>query len=295
MINGEGYERAAELLPSRLREAAMALCDAKRFEAEEIRLRAGRGATILLGHGEESIFPGYKVTSCDLRTVLEIATAASAHAEADSLRQGFVTVKGGCRVGFCGKSVTVGGCITGLKNLSSAAIRIPRQVKGCAAEVFPRLYNGGFYSTLIVSPPGAGKTTMLREIVRLLSGRGERVSLVDERAEVAAVWDDEAQFDVGPYTDILTASPKAEGLMLVLRSMNPQVVAFDEITDSVDARAIESAANCGVKILATAHGADTHDLRERPVYRTLLDKKIFKRAVLIRKDKSSRSYYVEEL
>lgn len=295
MINGDGYVCAAELLPLKLREAAMALCKARRIDAEEIRLRAGQGATVLLGYGEESILPGYKVTSNDLRTVLEIATAASAHTEADSLRQGFVTVKGGCRVGFCGKAVTVGGAITGLKNLSSAAIRIPRQVKGCAGEVFSKIYDGEFHSTVIVSPPGAGKTTMLREIVRLLSVSGERVSLVDERSEIAAVWDDEAQFDVGPFTDILTASPKAEGLMMVLRSMNPQVVAVDEITDREDARAIENAANCGAKILATAHGAGTRDLRERSVYKTLLDMEIFKRAVLIRKDKSIRSYFVEEL
>jgi stage III sporulation protein AA len=295
VISNEGFERAAMLLPIKLREAAMALSKAKQCDAEEIRLRAGRGATVLVGNGEESILQGYTVTSCDLRTVLEIATAASAHSEADSLRQGFVTVKGGCRVGFCGKAVMTGGNITGLKNLSSAAIRIPRQVIGCASEIFHDLYGHEFQSTLIVSPPGAGKTTLLREIVRLLSARGERVSLVDERSEVAAVWDEEAQFDVGPFTDILTATPKAEGLMLVLRSMNPQIVAVDEITDSADARAIENAANCGVKILATAHGTNTRDLLERPVYKVLLDRGIFKRAVLIKKEKSRRSFFVEEL
>jgi stage III sporulation protein AA len=295
MDTAEGYLRAASLLPGELRAAALALPRAGQAAAEELRLRVGTTPTVLLPDGERPLPGGRGLTANDIRGVLEVATRASAHTAAESLRQGFVTVRGGCRVGFCGEAVVSGGEITGLRSLSSAAIRIPRQVRGCADSVWPVLRQGGFQSTLLLSPPGVGKTTLLRELIRLLSEGGWRVSLADERGEVAAVWEGEAQLDVGPRTDVFTGGRKAESAMLLLRAMNPQVLAMDEISTPADTAACESAANCGVALLATAHARDMADLLARPIYRPLLERSIFRRVVTISRSGGVRTITTEEL
>lgn len=290
-----GFEQAARLLPPRWREAAAELKAAEKDSAEEFRLRAGGAATVLTPCGERELLPGRELTRADIRSVLEVATGASAHSAADSLKRGFVTVKGGCRVGFCGEIVTIGGEAAGMKSLSSAAIRIPRSCPGCADEIWPKLRAGGFSGTLIISPPGAGKTTLLRELIRLLSEDGLRVSLADERFEVAACWEGLPQFDLGPRTDVLSGGRKAESAMTLLRAMNPQVIAMDEISTPGDAAACESAANCGVLLLATAHAGGVEDLALRPVYKKLLDRHIFRRTVTIKRQGANRRLYVEEM
>lgn len=291
----DGFDRALALLPPELRRAAMGLGEKERKAAEELRLRVGCEPTYLSPDGERSFWPGARIAAKDLETVLEIATGASVHSSADSVRRGFVTVKGGCRIGICGTAVMGDKGIAGIKELSSVAIRIPREMRGCAGGIFPELMRGGFSSTLIISPPGVGKTTLLRELVRLLSRQGNRVSLADERGEVAAVWKGTPQFDVGPHTDVLTGAPKAESAMLLLRAMNPQIIALDEITAPEDVQACKSAANCGVKLLATAHGDGVEDLRSRAMYRELLDAGVFRRAVMIKKENGRRLYEIEGL
>lgn len=290
-----GFDMAAELLPGELRSAARGLPEAHRTRAEEIRLRVGRTAAVLMPDGERPLFAGYRVTGRDLAAVLEIATGASAHTAAESIRRGFVTVRGGCRIGLCGAAITGRGGIEGIRSVSSIAIRIPRQMRNCADGVFQKLTDSGFVSTLIVSPPGFGKTTLLRELVRRLSDGGQRVSLADERGEVAAVWEGVPQFDVGERTDVLSGASKAESAMLLLRAMNPEIIALDEITAPEDAEAIECAGNCGVSLLATAHAGDVSELTSRELYRKLLEKGIFKRAVVIRRVGRERGYAVERL
>lgn len=296
-MNDTAHEfiRAARLVPPCLRSELLALSDSMTNKAEEIRLRAGRAPTLVLPEGEIEILPAHKLTPSELQLVLEIATRASAHTYADSIRMGFVTAEGGCRVGLCGTALTDERHITGIRRLSSICIRIPRQKRGCANGIYNALSSGGFKSTIIVSPPGAGKTTLLRELVRLLSDDGKRISLVDERSEVAGTFEGQPCFDVGARTDVLTGAPKAEGIFLLLRSMAPQVLAFDEITSPEDVEAAEMAANCGVELLATAHGAGIMDLSERNLYRKMLDKRIFDRAVIIENIRGKRRYTVEEL
>ncbi|MGI5935462.1 MAG: stage III sporulation protein AB [Oscillospiraceae bacterium] len=291
----DGFDQALALLPWELRRAAMGLDERERKAAEELRLRVGYEPTYLSPDGERSFCQGVKLTARELESVLEIATGASVHSSADSVRRGFITVKGGCRIGLCGTAVMGDKGISGIKELSSVAIRIPREMKGCAGGIFQRLISGGFLSTIIISPPGVGKTTLLRELVRLLSLRGNRVSLADERGEVAAVWKGTPQFDVGPHTDVLTGAPKAESALLLLRAMNPQIIALDEITAPEDVQACKSAANCGVKLLATAHGDGVADLRGRALYRELLDAGVFSRAIVIRKENGRRVYEIEGL
>lgn len=298
-LNVLRYEDAAAVLPLRLRKLALALPEAKKAEAEEFRLRAGQPMTVLLPAGElplEAV-----VEPEELETLCNIATEFSRYAAAETLRAGYLSVRGGFRVGLCGTAVMKDGVNTNLKEFSSAVIRIAREQRGIADELAPRLFrNGELASTLILSPPGGGKTTLLRDLVRRLSAGVEpygprRVSLIDERGEVAVMYRGEPQMDVGPHTDVLDACPKALGIPIVLRAMNPQVIAVDEITAEADLRAAIQAAGCGVRLLATIHAADLAELKERPLYRQLLSERVFRLAVRISRTETGRAYDVEEL
>lgn len=279
---------AVFLLPGDMRAAAEALSG-----AEEIRLRAGRAPSVLKNGEERQIAGLRKITSEDLDGVLERATGASVHTAQSSIRNGFVSVPGGVRLGLCGSAALRGGEIDGIRRLSSVSIRIPHELKGCADGIYEPLTDGGFKSTLIISPPGCGKTTLLRELVRRLSDAGHRVSLCDDRGEVAAVWDGEAQFDVGRCTDVMSDAPKGQTSVMLLRAMNPQILAMDEITAPADVQAAEEAVGCGVQLLATAHAAGTADFQTRPLYRRLMEDKVFKNAVTITM-RDGRRYYTRE-
>lgn len=294
MRDNEGFNNAAALLPLDIRQAALALAGAARASAEEIRLRSGRRPSLLLAEGE-SPFGDRAVQPHDLDTVLENATRASAHTALECVAAGFVTVRGGCRVGLCGETVVREGGVRSIRRLSSLSIRIPRQHRGCAGEVYARLLELGLPDTLIVSPPGAGKTTLLRELVRLASEGGRRVSLIDERAEIAGVWDGAPLFDVGPCTDVMTGAPKPEAAAMLIRAMTPQLLAMDEITTPADVEAARSATGCGVKLLATAHAGSARELAARPVYRHLLEDSIFRAAIVIDRRGGQRRYRLEEL
>lgn len=292
------YELAAAILPSRLRRIAMELPEEEKARAEEFRLRAGRCMTVLLDTGEKSM--EVIVTTEELETLCDIAAEFSRYASIETLRQGFLPVRGGFRVGLCGAAVMKDGSVSNLKQISSAVIRISRERKGIARDIAPKLFRGGqFVSTLILSPPGGGKTTLLRELVRQLSsGDGvpsQRITLIDEREEIAVMYRGQPQMDVGPRTDVLSGCPKAAGIPMVLRAMNPQIIAVDEITVREDLQAIAQAAGCGVGLLATIHAAHTEELRSKPLYQELLAGRIFRQAVLIRTGAAGRLYALEDL
>lgn len=297
----EPFDRAAQVLTPDLRRGVLKLPAQVRSRAEELRLRLGQPMTVL-AEGIEREIPGLPPVDREtLGGVLEIATQASAHTALERVRRGFVTIRGGHRIGLCGTAAMEGGQIKSLRCLSSLNLRVARSVPGAAGEAVSLLREGDrVYGALILAPPGAGKTTLLRDLIRALSdgegGPALRVGVADERGEVAALWEGRPELDVGGHTDVMDGCPKALGLELLLRGMNPQVLAADELTSPDDIGAAELAAGCGVPLLATAHGGGRSELMRRPLYRRLLALGIFQKLVTIRRGPDGeRNVAVEEL
>ena len=296
---GDRFGQAVQVLPAELRQAALTLTAEERRQTEELRFRRGYPASAVLPDGEREL-PGGPVTGEELDRLLEYASGSSFQTVLPQLRRGFITLPGGHRLGLCGRAVLREGELVNLRPISSASLRIAGEVKGAADGVLPLLCEDGkLLSTLILAPPGQGKTTLLRDVIRCVSEGKNcaplRVALADERGEVAAVWNGQAQLDVGRRTDVLEGCPKAQGLMLLLRAMNPQVLAVDEITAREDVEALSAAAGCGAVLLATAHGADREDLLRRRLYRPLLEDGLFRRLVRIGRKNGTRCYTVEVL
>lgn len=283
------WDAAAALLPETVRSAADRLSGAEKNRCEELRLRCGRPLMARLD-GRERALGSVPVTEAELRAVLEGATRSSFHAAQNGLSRGYITAPGGVRVGVCGTAVMSGGDMTGLRSVSSLSLRIPRAVAGCADGIWREITAGGFSSLLILSPPGGGKTTLLREIVRRLSESGHAVSVADERGEIGG----SGGFDLGPHTDVLTGAPKATAAGILLRAMNPEVIAMDEITEPADAQALLRAVGCGVRLLATIHASDIEDVRRRPSGRMLLEAGVFSRYVRVENLNGVRRYAVGE-
>ena len=285
-----GLELAFQLLPARYLDQR---CRAACAEAEELRMRIGHPLMLLRGQKEYPL-PGEVISEGELMRTLEKATGASLHTAAPALARGFISYRG-LRIGVCGTAVVQDGLIRGFRNYTSLSIRIFRECRGICDRILNELESMQAGNLLILSPPGGGKTTALREMIRCLSKRGTRVGLVDERWEIAGAELGREQFDLGSHCDVISGVPKAEGSMMLLRGMNPELIAMDEITQKEDISAIREIIGCGVRLIATAHAAEPEDLLHRPVYRAIMDEHLFAYAVQIRQDGAERSYHLRRL
>ena len=256
-------------------------------EVCEIRIRVNR-PVILKDREKEYIMlkngKKYIATKEDIERIFESICGNSVYAFAEEISNGFITLFGGHRVGIAGKPLYKDGKIYSIKDISGLNFRIARELKGVANDIIPKIkIEGEFVNTLIVSPPGLGKTTLLRDLVRQISDMGYNVSLVDERSEIAGCFLGVPQNDIGLRTDVMDLAKKSDGIKLMVRSMKPDFVATDEIGTDEDAEAIEYALNSGVKILATAHGDKVEDLYKSKKMKELLQFDIFKKIILISK------------
>lgn len=297
---GQSVVQAVRILPEPLRSRVLERRREDMARIEEIRLRVGQRPTLTLPEGERSLEGADVVTQETLEHLVQLASRWSLHTVLDQLCQGFITVEGGHRLGLCGRAVMQQGRIINLRDISSANLRIARSCIGFAGQLGDRLWEGEqLQNTLILAPPGLGKTTLLRDLIRAVSqgeqGPGLRVAVTDERGELAACVRGRPCMDLGSRTDVLEGCPKAQGMMLLLRGMNPQVLAVDEITAPEDVEVMEQAVGCGTVLLATAHGSGPEDLRRRPLYRSMMDKGIFRRLVTISVDGGVRNLRVETL
>ena len=245
-----------------------------RYEDAEIYV-SGQGQRV------DNMKQAYIVTARDVNDTLECVCNHSLYAYEDEIRQGFVTVCGGHRVGVAGKIILDGTRIKCIRHISFLNIRVAHEIKGCCEPVLPYIYaDGRLLSTLIVSAPCHGKTTLLRDMIRVVSDRGTTVGVVDERSEIAACYKGIPQNDVGMRTDVLDCCPKAAGMMMLVRTMAPELIAVDEIGGPSDVDAIFGVVNCGCRLLATAHGYSIDDVRERAGIRRLVENRIFDRYVV---------------
>ena len=235
----------------------------------EIRLRTNRHITLNVG-GNITV-TRYVATKEDLLYCVKNACNSSIYAFIDEIKNGFVTIKGGHRIGVCGKVIIRDNKLENIVDFNGVNIRIAREVKGCANDLGETVKD----STLVISPPGCGKTTMLRDISRIL-GEKNNVSVVDERGEIAGCYNGIPQFDVGEMTDVLDLCPKKYGIELVLRAMSPDYIITDEIGKD-DITSIKKGILCGVKFIASAHGSSIEEVIER----LDIDKNTFSNYILL--------------
>ena len=233
----------------------------------------------------------YVVTREDLKETMEYISGYSLYSYEDEMRQGFLTVQGGHRVGVTGKVILDGNEIQGMKYISCINVRLAHEVVGCADQVMPYIRKKDWVAhTLIVSPPRGGKTTLLRDIIRQLSNGEEKkkmpgvtVGVVDERSELAGSYQGVPQNDLGMRTDVLDGCPKAEGMEMLIRSMSPAVVAVDELGRKEDFKAVESVIHSGCKVIATAHGNSIEDVIHQPYFERLVRRRVFERYIFLDK------------
>ena len=254
---------------------------------EEIRLRSNKPLCIKIG--QENKLIDYIVKQQDVLQSFEKVCENSVYSYRRQICDGYITIRGGNRVGIVGSAIVDNGQVININYISSLNFRIARQIIGCSNLVVRELIdyeNDSLYNTLLISPPGCGKTTLLRDIIRNISNgiedfKGRTVGVVDERGEIAAMYKGIPQNDIGIRSDVIDNMPKPEAMRILVRSMAPDIIACDEIGSLEDIKAIDYAMCSGVKGIFTAHGSSINEIERNPEISKLLDKHIFERIILL--------------
>ncbi len=252
---------------------------------EEIRIRVSKPIILKLNHKELII--NYIITPQDILEILEKITENSIYSYQKQICEGFITLKGGHRVGITGNVAMEDHKVININYIYSLNFRIARQVIGVSNKILNEIMkNNEIYNTLIISPPGAGKTTLLRDVIRNLSNY-KTIGVVDERGEIAAMYKNEAQNDIGLKVDILSNISKDLGMKMLVRSMAPDIICADEIGTKEDIEAIKYAVTSGVKGIFTAHGDSIEKIKQSPILKELLELNIIEKIIIL--DKNNRN------
>lgn len=258
-------------------------------ELQEIRMRAER--PIILKLRERDLILQYNITQAEILPIVERLCENSIYAYKNQICEGFITVKGGHRIGLTGSCVIENGKIINVKHISSLNFRIAREVLNCSTRVLREVIdieNKSIYNTILVAPPGRGKTTMLRDIIRRLSNgideinfKGKTCGVVDERGEIAAMYKGIPQNDVGIRTDIIENVEKNQGIHMLIRTMAPEIIACDEIGSKEDVEAIHYALYSGVKGIFTMHGKNIEDIKNNKQIYELIENREIQKVVFL--------------
>lgn len=282
----KSQEEVLKLLPLNLAEELREIF-INNLAVQEIRIKANKPVIVNLSYKE--IILGFIPSIDDLKQILVRISNYSLYAYEEEIRQGYITIKGGHRIGIAGECVLNKGEIKTIRNISSLNIRICHEVKGCSNEVMKYITkNDSILNTLIVSPPKCGKTTILRDMARNISNgmplynlKGKKVSVIDERSEIASCFNGVPQLDIGIRTDILDNCFKKDGMIMAIRSLSPEIIICDEIGTYGEIEALNMAFNSGVNIIVTIHGYSIDDVYKRAVFKELLENSILDRIIVL--------------
>jgi stage III sporulation protein AA len=258
----EVIDSVTKILPNEIKESIETL--KAREEITEIRLRVGKNVRAYLGGQEKEL--NTIVSKQDLIKILSNISSNSIYSVQNDINKGFVTIEGGNRIGIAGEIVVVDGKIKNVKEISSMNIRISKEFIGISDGIMDNIVQDGLIkNTIIISPPGLGKTTLLRDIIRNLSGEGYNVSLIDERGEIAAMYEGKASLNLGDRTDVISFVDKSLGMQMAVRSLAPDVVCTDEIGNERDVEAVKYLCKSGVSFITTMHGKCLEDIKRGPM------------------------------
>lgn len=271
-----------DILPQRILDELNRIPADTLTEMEEIRLRIGRPIEISIKG--EAIFLPYITKDEDGIHLLNKMSNYSIYTLEEELKRGYITINGGHRIGLAGKAILENGSVKAIRDVSSFNIRIAKEKIGIAEKLIPQLFKNTWRHTMIIGPPQTGKTTLLRDIARIIStGHGsippQKVGIVDERSEIAGSVHGVPQLTFGPRVDVLDGCPKAEGMMMMIRSMSPDVLVVDEIGRREDCEAIMEAVHAGIKLVMTTHGNSLAEVKNRPLLKPIMEYGVFERYI----------------